>query len=144
MARSTSRLSESEREQRRARDRERLKVAAEQLLGSEGWERWVRVRSRNGLARYSVNNQLLIALVRPDATFVAGFRAWLELGYQVDKGEKAIRMSICWSRLSGSLARSGSPSRSRRSTGRQAAGVTSGGSGSSSTPISPRTRGWGP
>ncbi len=90
MARSTSKLSESEREQRRARDRERLKAAAEQLLTSEGWERWVHVRSRNGLSRYSVNNQLLIALARPDATFVAGFRAWLELGYQVDKGEKAI------------------------------------------------------
>ena len=45
---------------------------------------------QNGLAKYSVNNQLLIALARPDATFVAGFRAWLELGYQVGKGEKAI------------------------------------------------------
>ena len=90
MARSTSRLSEAEREQRRARDRERLKLAAEQLLSSDGWERWVRVRSRNGLARYSINNQLLIALARPDATFVAGFRSWLELGYQVGKGEKAI------------------------------------------------------
>ena len=53
MARSTSRLSESEREQRRARDRERLKLAAEELLTSEGWERWVHVRSRNGLSRYS-------------------------------------------------------------------------------------------
>src|SRR5450631_2565845 len=83
-------LTAEEREQRRVRDRERLKVAAEQLLTSEGWERWVRVRSRNGLARYSVNNQLLIAFARPDATFVAGFRAWLELGYQVRKGEKAI------------------------------------------------------
>jgi hypothetical protein len=90
MARSKSNLSESEREQRRARDRERLQQAAEELLTSEGWERWVRVRSRNGLSRYSVNNQLLIALARPDATFVAGFRAWLELGYQVRKGEKAI------------------------------------------------------
>lgn len=90
MARSTSKLSESEREQRRARDRERLKVVAEQLPTSEGWERWVHVRSRNGLFRYSVNNQLLIALARPDATFVAGFRSWLELGYQVEKGEKAI------------------------------------------------------
>jgi N-terminal domain of anti-restriction factor ArdC len=90
MARSTSRLSESERERRRARDRERLQQAAEELLTSEGWERWVLVRSRNGLSRYSVNNQLLIALGRPDATFVAGFRAWLELGYQVRKGEKAI------------------------------------------------------
>jgi hypothetical protein len=90
MARSTRTLSESEREQRRRRDRERVKLAAEQLLTSEGWQRWVRVRSRNGLARYSVNNQLLIALARPDATFVAGFRSWRELGYQVRKGEKAV------------------------------------------------------
>ena len=89
-AKSQRRMSETERDERRRQDRERLKLAAEQLLTSAGWERWVRVRSRNGLARYSVNNQLLIALARPDATFVAGFRAWLELGYQVRKGEKAI------------------------------------------------------
>lgn len=44
-------LSEQEREQRRARDRERLKDAAEQLLTSEGWQRWVRVRAQGGLAR---------------------------------------------------------------------------------------------
>ncbi len=86
------RLTEAEREQRRAYDRERLREAAEQLLTSEGWQRWVRVRARNGLTRYSINNQLLIALARPDATFVAGFRAWLELGYCVRKGEKAIRI----------------------------------------------------
>jgi hypothetical protein len=85
-------LSEAEREQRRAQDRERLKAAAEQLLTSEGWQRWVRVRTRNGLARYSISNQLLIALACPDATFVAGFKAWLELGYCVKKGEKAIRI----------------------------------------------------
>lgn len=52
MARSTSTLSEPEREQRRARDRERLKMAAEQLLTSAGWERWAHVRSHNGLSRY--------------------------------------------------------------------------------------------
>jgi hypothetical protein len=90
MAKSTRKLSEADREQRRARDRERMQHAAEELLTSKGWERWVRVRSRNGLAKYSVNNQLLIAFARPDATFVAGFRSWLELGYEVRKGEKAI------------------------------------------------------
>ena len=42
--RTQRRLSDSEREQRRERDRERLKQAAEQLLTSEGWQRWVRVR----------------------------------------------------------------------------------------------------
>jgi antirestriction factor ArdC-like protein len=85
-------LTETEREQRRAADRERLKQAAEQLLSSEGWQRWVRLRSRAGLARLSLSNQLLVALAKPDATFVAGFKAWLQPGYCVRKGEKAIRI----------------------------------------------------
>jgi hypothetical protein len=89
--RSTRRqLTDAEREQRRERDRQRLHQATEQLLDSDGWKRWVRVRARNGLSRYSINNQLLIALSRPDASYVCGFRAWLQLGYQVRKGEKAI------------------------------------------------------
>ena len=68
------RLTDSEREQRRERDRQRLKQATEQLLSSEGWLRWVRVRSRNGLARYSVNNQLIIALSKPDALYYAAWQ----------------------------------------------------------------------
>jgi hypothetical protein len=36
---------EPEREQRRNAERERVKEAAEQLLTSEGWQRWVRARS---------------------------------------------------------------------------------------------------
>jgi hypothetical protein len=70
-----------------------MQQAAEQLLSSEGWRRWVRARATNGLARYSSNNQLLIALqTGGTATFVAGFRAWLRLGYAVDHGQKAIRI----------------------------------------------------
>lgn len=83
-------LSEAERAERRRADRERLARAAEQLLSSEGWQRWVRVRSQAGLARLSLSNQLLVALARPDATFVAGFNGWLRLGYCVKKGERAI------------------------------------------------------
>jgi hypothetical protein len=85
-------LSDAERAERRAEERERIATAAAVLLTSEGWQRWVRVRARNGLARYSMTNQLLIALARPDATFVAGFHAWLDLGYCVTKGERAIRI----------------------------------------------------
>ncbi|MGP0048178.1 MAG: hypothetical protein ACLPZR_04925 [Solirubrobacteraceae bacterium] len=33
---------------------------------------------------------MLVAMARPDATFVAGFKAWLGLGYAVRKGERAI------------------------------------------------------
>jgi hypothetical protein len=34
----------------------------------------------------------MIAMQRPEATRVAGFRKWLEIGYAVQKGEKAIRI----------------------------------------------------
>jgi len=85
------RLNDAEREQRREHDRQRLHGAAQQLLNSEGWQRWSD-SARGRLARLSLNNQLLVALSSPQATFVAGFKAWLELGYCVRKGEKAIRI----------------------------------------------------
>lgn len=40
--------------------------------------------------RYSFNNCLLIAIQKPDATFVAGFQRWKELNRFVRKGEKGI------------------------------------------------------
>ena len=85
-------LTESERAARRQADRDRLEQAARALLTSEGWSRWVKVRSTNGLARYSFNNQLLIALQRHDATYVAGFRAFLKLNRCVRKGERGLRI----------------------------------------------------
>ena len=85
-------LTEAERAERRAADRDRLERAARELLSTQGWRRWVRVRSTNGLARYSFHNQLLIAMQRPDATYVAGFRAFLALDRCVRKGERAIRI----------------------------------------------------
>ncbi len=84
--------SDAERAERRQADRDRLEQAARALLSSDGWQRWVRVRSTNGLSRYSFGNQLLIAMQRPDATYVAGFRAFLELNRCVRKGERAIRI----------------------------------------------------
>ena len=39
---------------------------------------------------YSLMNQILIMLQRPDATFVAGYRKWEQLGRHVKKGEKGI------------------------------------------------------
>jgi hypothetical protein len=83
-------LTDEERDERRRANRERPQKSAEQLLSSDGWQRWVRVRSQAGLARLSLSNQLLVAIARPDATFVAGFKAWLRLGYAVRKGERAV------------------------------------------------------
>lgn len=88
----TRKTTDAERAERRRADRDRLEQAARALLSSKGWQRWVRVRATNGLARYSFGNQLLIAMQRPDATYVAGFRAFLELNRCVRKGERSIRI----------------------------------------------------
>ena len=98
MARRSNRKppTEAERDARRKADRERIEQAARELLTTEGWQRWIKVRASNGLSRYSVSNQMLIALdcwsrgITP--TYVAGFRAFLALNRCVRKGEKAIRI----------------------------------------------------
>jgi hypothetical protein len=103
-------FTEAERAERRQADRDRLEQAARALLSSEGWQRWVRVRSTNGLSRYSFGNQLLIAMQCPDASYVAGFRAFLELNRCVRKGERAIRILAPMSvrtRENGTEARAG-------------------------------------
>jgi antirestriction protein ArdC len=64
--------------------------AIEALRSSEGWQRWLTVRRH--FRTYSLHNQLLISHQRPGATRVAGFRAWLKLGYAVRKGERGIRI----------------------------------------------------
>lgn len=81
-------LSAEQRAERREDDRRRMRDAIEQLKDSEGWKRWLRVRV--AFHCYSFRNQLLIALQCPDATHVAGYRAWQKIGYQVRRGEKGI------------------------------------------------------
>jgi antirestriction protein ArdC len=48
--------------------------------------------------RYSWGNQLLIMMQRPDASRVASYKKWLELGRQVKKGEKGISILVPYSR----------------------------------------------
>lgn len=91
MATSTRRpLTESQRAERRQRDRAYAQEAVEQLRSSEGWQQWLRTRA--AFHSYSLGNQLLIAMQHPTAIRVAGFRKWLELGYCVSKGQKSIRI----------------------------------------------------
>jgi len=85
-------LSEEERAARRRADREFARNAVEQLRSSEGWQRWL--ATRRHFHSYSLTNQLLIAMQNPHATRVAGFRAWLKLGYCVKRGERAIRIWV--------------------------------------------------
>ncbi len=88
--RSRARLTPEQRDERRRQQLDQLREATSALLTSEGWQRWLRTRSR--FHRYSLRNTLLIAFQCPHATHVAGFRKWLELGRCVRKGETAIRI----------------------------------------------------
>lgn len=70
----------------------RLEEAVASIHDSESFRRWLDVSSR--FHTYSLSNQLLIALQRPDATQVAGFTAWRKLGRFVRKGEKGIAIVV--------------------------------------------------
>jgi antirestriction protein ArdC len=76
------------RAQKRAESRDLIESAARELLTSDGWRRYAEVRA--SFHRYSIGNCMLIAMQRPEATLVAGFRKWQELGRQVGKGERSI------------------------------------------------------
>ena len=92
MAKTKRGLSEAERAERRAHDRERIQHAARELLTSDGWQRWVRARAL--FHNYSLRNCMLLAAQCHergiDARRVAGFRTWLKLGRCVRKGEKGL------------------------------------------------------
>lgn len=94
MAKSSRQLSEHDRAERRRRDRERLQQAAKELLSSDGWARWVRVRAM--FHSYSASNCMLLATQCHERgivpTRIAGFRTWLKLGRCARKGEVALRI----------------------------------------------------
>lgn len=80
------------------KNKERLKIITDSieqgindLFESEKYRQYLRTMSR--FHRYSVNNTLLIAMQRPDATHVAGFSKWRDqFGRHVRKGEKGIQI----------------------------------------------------
>ena len=81
-------LTKEERSEKRAVDRALVASSIQTLRSNEGWQRWLRVRRH--FHSYSLANQFLIASQRPDATRVAGFKSWLDLGYAVRKGERGL------------------------------------------------------
>ena len=87
-------LSDAERAEyrdgKRAEQRELVEQACRELLSSDGWRRFAETRA--AFHRYSFGNCMLIAMQRPEAVQVAGFKAWQGLGRQVRKGERSIRI----------------------------------------------------
>ena len=58
------------------------------MASEDDWRAYLDTAAR--FPTYSANNQLLIALSRPDASRVAGYGKWREMGRHVRRGEKGI------------------------------------------------------
>lgn len=71
---------------------QRLEDGVAAIHDSESFRRWLDISGR--FHHYSLGNQLLIAMQRPDATRVAGFHVWRKLGRSVRKGEKGIAIMV--------------------------------------------------
>jgi len=101
----------AEREAARAARLEQLHASLTEQVGAirsgQDWQRWLQVAAT--FPSYSLNNVLLIAAQRPDATAVAGFGAWQALGRQVDKGSKGIAILAPLTRRSRPDAAAGGP-----------------------------------
>ena len=67
---------------------QQLKNGVESIQQSDVFRQFLITMSR--FHDYSIGNQILIMLQKPDATRVAGFNTWKELGRWVKKGEKGI------------------------------------------------------
>lgn len=65
-----------------------LETGVENIFTGDKYAQYLQTMSK--FHRYSFNNTLLIAMQRPDATLVTGYRNWQSMGRQVKKGEKGI------------------------------------------------------
>ena len=79
-------------------DKEKLKEITDsiekgikELFASDKYKQYLQTMSR--FHKYSVNNQMLIFMQKPDASLVAGFNKWKDsFGRNVKKGEKSLKI----------------------------------------------------
>ena len=70
---------------------DKLEQGVRNLMDSDRYKNYLNVMSK--FHKYSTNNVILISMQMPDATHVAGYKAWeKEFQRHVKKGEKAIRI----------------------------------------------------
>lgn len=70
---------------------DQLETGLAALFESDAYKTYLTTLSK--FHDYSLNNTILIAMQKPDATLVAGYSSWQkQFGRQVNKGEKAIRI----------------------------------------------------
>lgn len=91
MARKTWRSKTWEEKQAEAKGlHDKISEKVEHLCSTEEWKRALTFMGQ--FHEYSLNNIMLILSQFPEASQVAGFRKWQEMGRQVRKGEKGIKI----------------------------------------------------
>ena len=85
-------MAESKTEKQKVQEiTEKLEQGIKELFESEKYKTYLNTMSK--FHNYSFNNTMLIAMKKPDATLVAGFKAWQKnFDRHVKKGEKGIRI----------------------------------------------------
>jgi antirestriction protein ArdC len=86
------RYGELPREERLKDALQALEHGIDSILSGESFASYLQTLAR--FHSYSFGNVLLIRAQRPEATRVAGYRKWLELGRQVKKGEQGIKILV--------------------------------------------------
>ena len=72
---------------------DKLEKGLKELFESEKYKTYLTTMSK--FHNYSFNNTLLIAMQKPEATLVAGYKAWQKnFERHVNKGEKAMQMIL--------------------------------------------------
>lgn len=69
---------------------QKLETGVRNLMSEQGFQNYLRTQAR--FHTYSMGNVILILAQKPDATQVAGFHAWRDLGRSVRKGEHGIQI----------------------------------------------------
>ena len=69
---------------------EKLEKGVQEVFGSEHFQNLLDTMAK--FPHYSVNNNILIMMQKPDATLVQSYTGWKKMGRFVKKGEKGIRI----------------------------------------------------
>ena len=69
---------------------EKLEAGVKEIFSGDNYKNYLDFCAK--LPRYSVNNQILIMMQKPDATMCQSFSGWKEMNRFVRKGEKGIRV----------------------------------------------------
>ena len=81
---------EPSRQERLKEITDQLEAGIRNLMESNRYREWMDTMSR--FHQYSLNNTILIAMQKPDASHVASYTTWHRLGRQVNRGETGIKI----------------------------------------------------